>query len=278
MPDWNELGKYRENNRIEAKKAQGGLPSSLWNTYSAFANTQGGVILLGVVEQNDKTLHAVGVPDPEKLVKEFWDTVNNRQKVSVSMLLEKHVRIENVDGKSIVVIEVLRADRVLRPVFLNKNPLAGTYRRNGEGDYLCTPEAVRAMMRDSGEKTQDMLVMDSMSLEVLDYESLRHYRNRMKVTRPGHVWESLEDVEFLQKLGAIGVGEDEKLHPTAATRPSTRHCARLWRTACRTQIFTASVDWSSAITLMTLFLKTPAASALNSARHSAAAFPLPGTR
>jgi hypothetical protein len=38
------------------------------------------------------------------------------------------------------------------------------------------------MIRDSGEKTQDMLVPDKMSLDVFDYESLHRYRNRMKTT------------------------------------------------------------------------------------------------
>ena len=75
MLDFSSLEKYKENNRIEAKKALGGLPHSIWETYSAFANTIGGVILLGVEEYADKTLHPINIPDPDKLIKDFWDII-----------------------------------------------------------------------------------------------------------------------------------------------------------------------------------------------------------
>ena len=51
---------YRENNRLEAKKARGGLPNSLWDTYSAMANCYGGVILRGVIEREDRSFATTG--------------------------------------------------------------------------------------------------------------------------------------------------------------------------------------------------------------------------
>lgn len=216
MIDYLYLEKYKENNRIEAKKALGGLPKSIWETYSAFANTIGGVILLGVEELEDKTLKAMNLTNPEKLIKEFWDIVNNSNKVSVNILSNKDVTIENINGNNIVVIRVPRAGRNDRPVYIDSNPFSGTYRRNGEGDYKCTKDEVQAMTRDASIKTQDMLVLDKMGLDVFDYDSVKRYRIRMKNYRPGHVWEELEDIEFLYKLGAVGRGDDGNMHPTSA--------------------------------------------------------------
>lgn len=176
MIDFANIEKYKENNRIEAKKAIGGLPRSIWETYSAFANTLGGIILLGVEEYSDKSLHPVDLPDPEKLIKDFWDIANNANKVSANILTDKDVTIEEVDGKRIVAIRVPRAQRSDKPVYIDSNPLSVSYRRNCEGDYKCTKEEVGAMMRDAAIKTQDMLVLENMGLDAFDYDSVKRYR------------------------------------------------------------------------------------------------------
>ena len=215
MLDFSHLEQYRENNRIEAKKALGGLPKSIWETYSAFANTLGGVILLGVIETADKTFDSVNLPDPDSLIHEFWRIINDPLKVSVNILAEKDVYVEEVDGDHIIVIKVPRADRADKPVYVDNDP-RNTYRRSGEGDYRCTYEEYQAMVRDAAIQSQDMRLIRGMGLNALNSESIRSFRQRMKLYRPRHMWERLDDEAFLQKIGAAGIDAGGSLHPTSA--------------------------------------------------------------
>ena len=146
MLDFQNLQNYRENNRIEAKEALGGLPESIWETYSAFANAEGGVILLGVKELADKSLKALDLLDPQWLIEDFWAILEDRRRVSVNILTEDSVEIHQVDGKQIIAITVPPAPAHLRPVYLNNHPYRDTYRRDGEGDRRCSREEVEAMM------------------------------------------------------------------------------------------------------------------------------------
>ena len=146
MLDLNNLEKYREDNRIEAKEAVGGLPHSIWETYSAFANTLGGVILLGVAEAEDKTLYSLDLDVPEKLITEFWDIINNTDYVSKNILSENDVQIRRADGNRIIVIRVPKAEENDIPVYIGKDVYHGTYIRCGEGDYRCSPEQVKTMI------------------------------------------------------------------------------------------------------------------------------------
>ena len=216
MLDLSQLSKYKENNRIEAKKAQGGLPRSIWETYSAFANTFGGYILLGVVENADKSFSSVPLSSPEKLVSDFWNSVNNHSVVNVNILSDRNVQIAESGGNRIVIIEVPRADRHDKPVYAGADPFAGSYRRNGEGDYRCSKDEVRAMMRDQADISQDARVMDTMTTDVFDMDTIRRYRQRMDNLRPGHVWSELAVEDFLHRIGAMARDGSGKLRPTAA--------------------------------------------------------------
>ena len=215
MLDFNRLEQYRENNRIEAKRALGGLPKSIWETYSAFANTLGGVILLGVIETADKTFDSVDLPDPDSLIREFWRIINDPLKVSVNILSKKDAYVEEVDGDRIIVIKVPRAEHSDKPVYVDNDP-RNTYRRSGEGDYHCTYEEYQTMVRDAAIQSQDMRLARRMSPEALNSESIRSFRQRMKLYRPGHMWESLDDEAFLQKIGAAGIDDGGSPHPTSA--------------------------------------------------------------
>jgi ATP-dependent DNA helicase RecG len=61
-----EALKLGEDQDLEFKAAQGGLPRSAWETVSAFANTSGGNIVLGVSERDGK-FEIVGVNSSEHL-------------------------------------------------------------------------------------------------------------------------------------------------------------------------------------------------------------------
>lgn len=215
--DINNLSRYRENNRIEAKRAKTAVPESIWETYSSFANTDGGIILLGVDEKDNHSFEVVGVEDSHKIITDFWNVINNPQKISVNILLNRMVYPKSVDEKNIVVIEVPRAERSVRPVYIGNNPLNGAFRRNGEGDYHCTKEQIAAMLRDASDVSQDKRVLTEMDNRVFCRQTIKDYRDRFREFHSTHIWNKDEDEMFLRHIGAIALShEDQKYHPTAA--------------------------------------------------------------
>lgn len=147
MDIWTELARYRENGYVEAKEALGGLPESLWETYSAFANAEGGVILLGVGENPDHSFRILELLDPEGLLEEFWAILRNPEYVSVNLLKEEDVQILREEGKCIIAIFVPEAPPEEKPVHLLRDPWRHSYRRVGEADKRCSREEVEQMLK-----------------------------------------------------------------------------------------------------------------------------------
>jgi len=204
-----DIALLRESEELECKKAagrdgQGELPQDFWPSYSAMANTDGGMVLLGVKEKKGKfELHGIGNPD--RVRKELVDLLQNRKKVSINLLSRETIEEIEIDGKTILQITIPRATRQQKPVFLNGNPLNGnSYRRFHEADQEMDDEEVKALLAEQTQDALDARILPKFGLEDLDPESLRFYRQSHATLNPGHLWTGLTDTEFLRSIGAWG--------------------------------------------------------------------------
>ena len=159
---------------LECKKAATSVPDNIWTSYSAFANTYGGIILLGIqenIKEKDiqKRFTIIGVEDSDKIVKDLWNQANNPQKTNVNLLGDDDVSIVDVDGKDIVVINVPRARYNQRPVYINNKMIVGNvFKRNHEGDYKCTQSDINAMIRDANEDGNDGILIEHYGMDDID--------------------------------------------------------------------------------------------------------------
>ena len=143
-----DLASLAESCHLECKAAQGRdgrgeLPEDFWKSYSAMANADGGVILLGVQEKPRGEFHALGLADLERVRKALWDNLHNRKQVSVILLSEPDISPIEVDSKTVLRVKVPRAARQDKPVHVGANPFGGPYLRRSGGDDQADDEIVR---------------------------------------------------------------------------------------------------------------------------------------
>ena len=109
----------RESQQLECKLAngrdgKGALPNDIWETYSAFANGEGGDILLGLKERKDGSFELQGIANTTKVLDELWNGLNNPQKISHNLLREQWVKVVCIDNKDLIHIHVPRSPRKYR--------------------------------------------------------------------------------------------------------------------------------------------------------------------
>ncbi len=201
-----------ESTEIEFKSAKGGFPGSFWETYSAFANTQGGIIVLGVKEKDGK--FSIGNLSENQIFqhkKTLWDGLNNRSVCSCNILQNNDVQEGEYNGAYVLVINIPRASRNQIPIYI-KNMPDKVYKRNHEGDYLCSPDEIRRMYADADtDNPRDSRILSEFTIEDdIDTESLKQYRRLMSANSPSHPWLLLDDKEFLKKLGGYRTDRREK--------------------------------------------------------------------
>lgn len=89
-----------------------------------------------------------------------------------------------------------------KPVFINGNPLKGTYRRIDEGDRLCDAEAVKRMLTEQTEDSRDDLILSGHGIDDLDRGSIDIFRSMLHVSRAGHPFLDATGEDFLRRIRA----------------------------------------------------------------------------
>lgn len=186
-----------ENYDIEYKTAKNQLPKSIWETYSAFANTEGGLIILGYDERSNEW---TGVDDPIKLRDDFLNTVNNPSKVSFNVICNKDIIIEEYKDVQIVIIKVNEATYSQKPVYLNSR-LDNSYLRLGDGDRLANQSQLKAMITGSQEEV-DTELLNNYDLNDLNLKTLDTYKEMLVQKSGNKKYDKMDYQALLIEIGA----------------------------------------------------------------------------
>ena len=205
QPVLEQLLEDKESYDLEFKSAKGGFPHSMWETYSSFANTDGGAIVFGIKEKNDQFfLDGLTKEQIKKYKREFFDGMHNKKVVNIPLLKEDGVQAVEFGGVWFMFLYIPRVDRSLKPVYCGLDPYTGTYRRDLDGDYHCSREEVNSMFADANiSNPVDGRIMENYGKDDLDSTSIMQYRRRFEQWNPDHVWNALPEDQFLEKINVF---------------------------------------------------------------------------
>lgn len=195
---------------IEVKSAAGGLPRSLSETISAFANKAGGLIILGLSEQDDfraaPGFQATSIRDA--LARVCSEDMEPPVRADVDILpFEDH---------EIVVLEVPPLDPTRRPSHIKRlGAYGGSFIRGGDGDRHLTNYEVTQLMANRGQPKDDCAVVEGASLADLDDERVADLLRRLRSKRT-RAFADVDDREALRRIGAAAPDAHGEVRPTLA--------------------------------------------------------------
>jgi ATP-dependent DNA helicase RecG len=186
-------------NDWEVKEAARDVPNNAYETVSAFANTAGGYLVFGVKEA-DGTFEVAGVVEVDKVQSAFLNTLRSGQKLS--KIVDVNEMLIDCDGAAALVFYVPEVHRRDKPVFLNGD-LRKSFVRRGSSDQHCTPDQIRAFLRDADIVPYDCHILADLNLETcFSGSSIAWYRS-VFATKGQKYDQTASHLEFLHSKGFI---------------------------------------------------------------------------
>lgn len=187
---------------FEVKEAKSEVPSSSWETVSAFSNSSGGWLIFGV-KQNGQYFETVKISNPEKIEQDFLNVLRSRQKfnVIINPTCMKHV----IDNNTVLGFYIPVSPN--KPVYFNTQ--SNTFIRRGSGDQRATQAEIDAMFRDQtfGAKSSELAIGTSIS--DLKEKSIREYRDYMSRFNAGVSYNRMSLDDFLVKMRILDTNTKE---------------------------------------------------------------------
>lgn len=195
---------------VEVKLASGGVPESLPSTMSAFANSRGGVIILGLDEYSG--FSAVGVAKASAM----RDAVASLARERLTPALSPSIEIVAFEGVRLVVAEVESLPPAQRPCYVKPKGLyGGSYVRVGDGDQRMTPYEIDRLRENGGPQPRwDEEPVVQASEADLHPGILQRIIEAARSRSP-RPFAGVDDRETLTYLGVL-VRHDEALVPSLA--------------------------------------------------------------
>lgn len=198
-----------DNADVEAKASRSALPKSVRETVSAFQNTRGGLLILGLDETSG--FEATGVEDPAKICADLASLCAQEMEPPVRPLIAVHT----VDAASLVVAEIPELDAAQRPSYYKGAGLTrGSYVRVNDGDQHLTSFEVQMLLASRGQPVDDEQPVVAADITDLDPELVGRYVARLRRDRP-RIFGEASDETVLLRTGVLAT-TTEGPRPTLA--------------------------------------------------------------
>lgn len=208
----NDILSAHEWREIEFKEAQIDVPRSVYETVSAFANTDGGHLVFGV-RKNGKDFEVVGVLNVDKVQNDFLTTLRQHDKISVTINVREELHTHGVSD--LLIFYVPEVHRSEKPVFLNGD-IRRSFIRRGGCDIRCSDDERNRFLMDAAAERYDGHPIDLDMANAFDPQSIKWYR-AVYEGRPGNrSHASLSDLDFLSEMGLLVESQGQRLPSRAA--------------------------------------------------------------
>ena len=191
----------KESSQVEYKKAKNEFPKDAWKSYSAFANTSGGYLILGISEDEYKNPVWTGVKDAEKIISDFCSTLADRSKVSLNIITNDDIRTRIIEDKTIIIIHIKETAITNKPIYLNNN-ITHTYIRLHSQDHLVDKQQLSAILRNQSSEL-DYELLPNYDLSDLDIDSINSYRVMLSKRYPSLNYSEMDNQNFLENIGVL---------------------------------------------------------------------------